>query len=298
MFGLLNLDKPAGVTSRDVVNQVQRLVRPVKVGHAGTLDPLATGVLVLGLGPATRLVEYVQRMPKTYLATFEFGKQSDTEDVEGNVVALADPPIPKAADVRMVLPRFLGKILQQPPAYSALKVDGQRAYSLARKGTAVELTPREIEVHALELLEYTYPTLRLRIACGSGTYVRSLGRDLARLLGTEAMLSALRREAIGPFLVGEAIDPTTLSRESIQQGLLSPAIAVASLPQVVISADDSRHFEQGRHVPNRWAIVAEEVAVIDASSKLVAIGSGTADRLQPLKYFGGRVEGQEDQPND
>lgn len=286
MFGLLNLDKPAGVTSRDVVNQVQRLVRPVKVGHAGTLDPLATGVLVIGLGPATRLVEYVQRMPKTYLATFELGKQSDTEDVEGNVVTLVDPPIPNEANIRVVLPRFLGKIQQRPPAYSALKVDGQRAYALARRGTTVELTPREIEVHSLELVEFTYPTLRLRIVCGSGTYVRSLGRDLARTLGTEAVMSVLRREAIGPFLVGEAIDPRTLSRESIHQRLLPPALAVASLPQAVISSDDARRFELGQRVVNRWAIVTDEVAAIDAAGQLVAIASAAADGLQPLKYFG------------
>src|SRR6187399_831043 len=122
MFGLLNLDKPAGVTSRDVVNRVQRLVRPHKVGHAGTLDPLATGVLVVAIGPATRLVEYVQRMPKTYHATFLLGRTSDTEDVQGTVVELPNPPVSKRADIAGATLRFVGQIEQRPPAYSALKV--------------------------------------------------------------------------------------------------------------------------------------------------------------------------------
>jgi tRNA pseudouridine55 synthase len=286
MFGLLNLDKPAGVTSRDVVNQVQRLVKPVKVGHAGTLDPLATGVLVIGLGPATRLVEYVQRMPKTYLATFEFGRQSDTEDIEGTVIALVSPPVPTNEQLRAALPRFLGTIEQTPPAYSALKVGGKRSYDLARKGQAVEHVARPIEIYSLELLDYSYPTLKLRIVCGSGTYVRSLGRDLARSLGTEGVMSALQREAIGPFLVDEAIDPRTLSRESIHLRLLPPALAIASLPQAVVTSDEARRFELGQCIANRWAIVAGEVAALDASGRLVAIAAAAADSLQPLKYFG------------
>src|SRR5436190_8799230 len=199
MFGLLNVDKPSGLTSRDVVNRVQRLVKPHKVGHAGTLDPLASGVLVVCVGPATRLIEYVQRMPKRYLATFLLGRRSETEDIEGAVTELTDTPVPTVEQAHGALPNFVGRIQQLPPAFSALKVDGQRAYALARKGETPDLQPRPIEVYSVELVEYSYPQLVLDIRCGSGTYVRSLGRDIARALGTEAVMSALVRTEIGPF---------------------------------------------------------------------------------------------------
>src|SRR4051794_5854504 len=159
MFGLLNIDKPAGLTSRDVVNVVQRLVRPHKVGHAGTLDPLATGVLIVALGPATRLVEYVQRMAKTYQATFLLGRTSDTEDVEGTVMELDRAPIPNAHEIDAALPAFVGTIQQTPPAYSALKVAGRRAYQMARRGEAVELAARPVEIHGIEVIRYDYPEL-------------------------------------------------------------------------------------------------------------------------------------------
>src|SRR3954463_11650952 len=134
MFGFLNIDKPAGMTSRDVVNQVQRALRPLKVGHAGTLDPLATGVLVIAVGQATRLVQYVQRLPKTYRGTFLLGRRSDTEDVDGQVVELIDAPTPSLPALESAAQQFIGTIQQRPPAYSALKIAGQRAYELARRG--------------------------------------------------------------------------------------------------------------------------------------------------------------------
>src|SRR5688572_14701988 len=138
----------------------------------------------MAIGPATRLVEYVQRMPKTYRATFLLGRTSDTEDIEGQVCELADPPVPSTEQVQAALPRFVGTIEQVPPAYSALKVAGRRAYDLARHGEAVELAARAVEIHSLELVSYAYPELALLVRCGGGTYIRSLGRDIARALGT------------------------------------------------------------------------------------------------------------------
>ena len=145
--GLLNVDKPAGITSRDAVDLVQRLARPAKVGHAGTLDPLATGVLVICVGSATRLIEYVQRMPKRYVGTFLLGRSSATEDVDGPITLLADPPIPATDQVEAAAEKFVGSLLQRPPVFSALKLAGRRAYDLARRGEAVELKPRPIEVY-------------------------------------------------------------------------------------------------------------------------------------------------------
>ena len=227
--GLLNLDKPAGITSRDAVDLVQRLARPAKVGHAGTLDPLATGVLVICVGAATRLIEYVQRMPKRYVGTFLLGRSSATEDIDGAVTLLPDPPIPAADQIEAAAKKFVGRLLQRPPAFSALKVAGQRAYDLARRGEAVDLKPRPIEVYSLKVARYEYPELVLEIECGGGTYVRSLGRDLAESLGTAAVMSALVRTAIGPWTLDTAVDPRTLTAANWQSHLDPLRKALAAL---------------------------------------------------------------------
>jgi len=169
LFGLLNLNKPPGVTSRRVVDRVQRLVKPAKVGHAGTLDPLASGVLVLGIGPATRLVEYVQEMPKHYRATFLLGRTSTTEDVDGDVTELDGAVPPKRERLERVAEEMTGEIEQRPPIYSALKVSGRRAYDLARAGGRVELAPRTVRIDRLEIVRYEYPELCLDVTCGGGT---------------------------------------------------------------------------------------------------------------------------------
>jgi tRNA pseudouridine55 synthase len=215
LFGLLNLNKPPGVTSRRLVDRVQRLVKPAKVGHAGTLDPLASGVLVLGIGPATRLVEYIQEMPKHYRATFLLGRTSTTEDIDGEVTELEDAVPPTRERLERIAEEMTGEIEQRPPIYSALKVSGRRAYALARAGQQVELAPRMVRIHCLRIVRYEYPELCLDVACGGGTYVRSLGRDLAERAGTAAVMSALERTAIGRFVVADALEasrltPTTL----------------------------------------------------------------------------------------
>lgn len=286
MFGLLNIDKPAGMTSRDVVNRVQRLVRPHKVGHAGTLDPLATGVLVVAVGQATRLVEYVQQMPKTYQGTFLLGRASDTEDVEGQVVVLDSPRIPAMEEIQAVLPGFLGTIEQRPPAYSALKVAGQAAYKLARRGQAVELAPRPIEIHEITVLRYAYPDLELLVRCGSGTYIRSLGRDLAEELGTAAVMSALRRLAIGPFIVDRSLRLDDLALDAVEENLLPAALAASHLPQTIVDAAETQRIVRGQSLFNRHGILGEEIAAIDQAGQIVAIlSSAGRNELRPVKCF-------------
>lgn len=285
MFGLLNLDKPSGMTSRDAVNRVQRLVKPHKVGHAGTLDPLATGVLVVALGSATRLVEYIQRMPKTYRVTFLLGRTSDTEDVEGEVVELTNVGVPSEEQIRAAASRFIGTIKQRPPAYSAVKVGGRRAYQRARSGEAVELAPRSVEIYAIELVRYSYPELELLIRCGSGTYIRSLGRDLARSLGTDAIMSALRREAIGPFYVDGAVPYDQLSTDVINRQLLPAVLAVGDLPQIEITPDERRRLALGQAIADRWALAAPEGSAIDAAGCLVSVVARRNGCLAPLKCF-------------
>jgi len=269
--GLLNVDKPAGITSRDTVDLVQRLARPAKVGHAGTLDPLATGVLIICVGSATRLIEYVQRMPKRYVGTFLLGRSSATEDIDGVVTVLPDPPIPARAQIEAAAERLVGSLLQRPPIFSALKVAGQRAYDLARRGKVVELTPRPIEVYSLKVARYDYPELVLEIECSGGTYVRSLGRDLAESLGTAAVMSALARTAIGPWMLDTAVDPRMLTAADWRARLDPLRKAVSSLTQRELSATEVSRVRKGLFLSLAAATEAGEIAAIDASGQLVAI---------------------------
>lgn len=271
-FGLLNVHKPSGITSRDAVNRVQRFRRKLKVGHAGTLDPLASGVLVLCVGPATRLIEYVQRTKKCYRGTFLLGRTSPTEDVDGDVTELGNPPVPTPEEIAAAAGRRVGRIQQRPPAFSALKVDGRRAYDLARQGRDVELQPRAVQVYRIDVSAYNYPELTLEVECGTGTYVRSLGRDLAESLGTGAVMSALVRTAVGGFRLEEAVALAELTPETWMGHLLPPDRAVQGLPRVALSPEEVARIGSGqsirREVP---AGDAAELAAFDPSGRLVAI---------------------------
>jgi tRNA pseudouridine55 synthase len=290
-FGLLNINKPAGETSRWVVDRVQRLVKPAKAGHAGTLDPLATGVLVVCVGQATRLIDYVQRMRKRYRADFLLGQTSPTEDVEGQLTELVNPPIPTRVELAAAARKFVGEILQCPPIFSALKVGGRRAYDLARKGQVVELEPRPVTIYWLEVVEYEYPRLVLEIECSGGTYVRSLGRDLAESLGTGAVMSGLVRTAIGGFRVEGAIDVNTLMRETIGSRLLSPFSAVEQLPRLVLSSEEVAEISRGRFLVAERAAsdpAADEFAAVNGDGELLAILQRRDDRrLGPVRNFVG-----------
>jgi len=278
--GLLNLSKPAGVTSRDVVNRVHRLVRPAKAGHCGTLDPLAEGVLVVAVGSATRLVQYVQRLPKSYTGSFLLGRTSPTEDVEGEIHELADPPIPSLETLRQAAQRFVGTILQRPPAFSALKIQGRPAYSLARAGRSVALAPRPVEVYQLDVVAYDYPALTLEIRCGSGTYVRSLGRDLAVSLGTGAVMSRLVRTAIGGFRLAEAVAPDSLTQENLPECLAPTVLAVEGMPKLELAENELRALLFGQPVVVPPSQPSGEVAIIDAQGRLRSIASQSEGRLK------------------
>jgi tRNA pseudouridine55 synthase len=269
--GLLNLNKPPGMTSRQVVDRIQRLMATRRVGHAGTLDPLATGVLVVAVGAATRLVEYVQQMPKSYLGTFLLGRHSPTEDLEGEITLLDNPPQPTQEQIEVAAKKLVGCIRQRPPAFSALKVKGQRAYDLARRGRQVELEPREVTIYRLEVVAYRYPELVLQIECGSGTYVRSLGRDLAESLGTAAVMSALERIATGRFRVEDAADPRQLTPESCSARLQPLACAVEMLPKVVLSPAEILRIQHGLDICRESWQPAEEIAALDDAGRLVSI---------------------------
>ncbi len=273
-FGFLNLDKPAGVTSRDVVDMVCRAAGTKAVGHAGTLDPLAVGVLVVGIGKATKLVEHVQRMPKTYVAEFTLGVASDTDDTEGTLTPHPDAAAPTEDDLRAALAKFRGTIKQTPPAHSAVKVAGRRAYALAREGKEVALKPRPVTVHALELLRYQWPLVDLRIECGSGTYIRSIARDLGLMLRTGGLMSKLARTAIGGFTRENAVAPDALTEENWRTSLLPLDAALGEALRIDATPEQQFMFLRGQPFEWRPGGVGgiEEVAVFGAGGAFLGLG--------------------------
>jgi tRNA pseudouridine55 synthase len=293
MFGFLNLHKPAGVTSRDVVNRVQRLLpRKTKIGHAGTLDPLATGVLVICIGPATRLVPHVHEFSKSYRAEFQLGVRSDTDDITGQVEAVADAPVVTRELVDAALPEFRGRILQTPPQYSAIQVGGRRAYDLARAGETVELKPREMTVHRLEVVDFRWPLLTLEMECSSGTYVRSIGRDLGERLGCGGVMTKLERTAVGPFRIEEAINPAELVRDAIRDRLVDPLITLPNHLKPALKSNEVEDVLRGRAVrlDGEFVVAAttQSIAATDGAGKLIALGEWRSEtgRFHPSIVFG------------
>jgi tRNA pseudouridine55 synthase len=270
MFGVLNICKPTGPTSRDVVNRVQRLVRPHKAGHTGTLDPLASGVLLVCVGQATRLVEYAQQLPKSYRGTFLLGRRSDTDDVEHAVEVVEGAWEPSGDEITAALPRFTGEISQRPPRHSAVKIDGRRAYHLARRGVEFEPEAKTVRIDRVEVERYEYPELVLTVECGSGTYIRSLGRDLAEALGTSAVMSALERTAVGGFRVEDAIELEQLDADW-QRHLLSAGLLTAALPSLTVDAAQLAELQHGRLIAGPPEAPGGEIAAYEECGNLVAI---------------------------
>jgi tRNA pseudouridine55 synthase len=233
------------------------------------------------------LIEYVQRMPKSYIGTFLLGRWSETEDIEGRVVEMSDPPVPALEEITLAAKKLEGNILQRPPAFSALKINGRRAYKMARNGERVELQPRPVTVHRIAARSYEYPRLTLEVDCGGGTYIRSLGRDLAESLGTRAVMSALVRTAIGKFGLDTAQDPGILSKENISGRLLPMISAVDYMPRLELSAEEITQVRSGRFIGNRFdGGDALELSAVDGDGKLVAILRPiNGNFLRPTKNF-------------
>jgi tRNA pseudouridine55 synthase len=248
--GALLVDKPPGISSAKAVAIIKRLLpRKTKVGHTGTLDPLASGLLVVMVGKATRLSRYVTGMEKSYTATARLGATSTTLDAEGEIIEL-ESPIPDEDSIRAALPTFTGKTKQLPPMASAIKVGGERLYKLHRRGVEVEREEREVEVHSFDLISFdeTSNEAAFHISCGSGTYVRSLVSDLAESLGSGAYLTSLRRTSVGPFDVDEASPPDTLDEGSIHNHIVPLMETVSHLPVVEIGDEMARGVKNGRPI--------------------------------------------------
>lgn len=271
------MDKPAGLTSHDAVQRVRRALRTRQAGHTGTLDPFATGLLVVLVGRATRLARFVESEAKTYLATVRLGVRTDTDDLTGAVLEERPAGGLTKDRVEAALRGFLGEQVQRPPIYSAKHVGGQRSYRLARRGAEVELPPIRVTVHRAELVAWEPPAATFRATVSAGTYLRALGRDLGERLEVGGHLTALRREAIGALRVEDAV-----ALDAVSEGaLLPPARVLGHLPAVELDPEAKAAVVHGRPVPDAGALERGGPVVLVAGDELVAVARAEEGRLRP-----------------
>jgi tRNA pseudouridine55 synthase len=286
--GVLPVDKPEGPTSHDVVARVRRALGTRQVGHTGTLDPFASGLLLVCFGSATRLAEYLTPLPKTYRAVMRLGVSTDTDDHTGAVVAeRALGAEVDAARVAAALAAQVGEIRQVPPAYSAKKVGGERMYDVARRGGVVAMEAVPVTIHAIRVLRIDLPEVEFEVECGSGTYIRAIARDAGEALGVGGHLRALRRTRSGPHDVAAAVPLAALDdREAVASAILTPAAAVSHLPSVRVDAAGAEDLRHGRAVPVSGDVPAGvPVAILSAEGALLAVGARTGDRVRPRKVL-------------
>ncbi len=295
VHGWVILDKPYGMSSTQAVGKVRWLFNAEKAGHGGTLDPLASGLLPIALGEATKTVSYAMDGRKIYRFTARWGEERTTDDLEGAVTVTSDRR-PTRSEIEAILSRFTGEIMQAPPAFSAIKVDGERAYDLARAGEAVELAERPILIEALRLVEMPDPDhATFEVTCGKGTYIRSLARDMGRALGTAAHVSMLRRVAVGPFTEAHMISLENLAElghkapgGDANKGVLLPIETVLDgIPALAIDEEQARRLKLGQAVLLRGANapIAEDSVLVMSGGKPLGIGTISQGSLKPKRLF-------------
>ncbi len=294
LAGILNVDKPAGMTSHDVVDAIRRAAGQRKVGHAGTLDPMATGVLLVCLGQATRVAEYLMAGRKHYRATIVLGTSTDTYDVEGEIIASSGPTDFSRAEIEAALACFVGCIEQVPPMYSAIKRDGRPLYELARQGQTVEREPRRVEIDQIKLLDWTPPSFIVEVICSPGTYIRSLAHDLGQHLGSGAYLATLVRMASGQFTLEEAVSLDRLE-EAFQHGqedryLLPLDEALLDWPAMIVGADDAQRVVLGQAIEGdppaaRGEGLLHRAYSLDGDFLAIMAYHASSGRWRPKKVF-------------
>ena len=288
MDGFINVLKPTGLSSHDVVDIVRRIFKQKRVGHAGTLDPAAAGILPVALGRAARLVEYMEGADKSYRAEIAFGYATDTGDVYGEVIeSVENPVLPSEEELRSVLGRFVGVITQTPPAYSAIKVGGQRAYDLARQGTAVEMRARTVTIHRLELvcMDAAHARILVDVDCAKGTYIRSLCTDIGTALGLPATMRFLLRTRVGGFVLADSYTLEELA-EVRETALCAPDTAL-DLPVYELAPQRTRAFYSGLSTSERRVELAEGCYRVYAEGVFLGIGryDAAAQEMYPAKAF-------------
>jgi tRNA pseudouridine55 synthase len=298
--GWINLDKPLGLTSTQAMAKVRWLMKAQKAGHAGTLDPLASGILPIALGEATKTISYIQDGLKTYSFTVQWGEQRDTDDSEGKAIGTSDVR-PTKEQIESILPKFTGEIRQTPPKFSAIKIDGARAYDLAREGEEVELKERDVYIESLTLLEARRDNADFRMVCGKGTYVRSLGRDMGRELGTLGYISALKREKVGPFTLESAISLDKLAGlddiARLNEAVLLPLeTALDDIPALAVREDEAARLRNGQVLAfisrpdfERLARAGldgtPQAALVTCNSKPVALVETEGPEVRPVRIL-------------
>lgn len=284
--GWVVLDKPVGMTSTHAVSRLKRIYNGKKAGHAGTLDPLASGILPIAFGEATKTVPFVQDGEKAYSFTVRWGVETDTDDADGQATRTSEAR-PTTAAIEALLPRFLGDILQTPPNFSAIKIAGERAYDLAREGEKVELKARPVTIHRLEIVDATEDETRLVMECGKGAYVRSIARDLGRLLGCFGHVTALRRTRVGPFFEEDSFTLDEIMAEGgAADALLSVEAGLTELPCVVVDRDTAARLRRGGSIILRGRDAPHEGIVYAACGGVpVAFGEVVEGALEPSRVF-------------
>lgn len=277
MLGILIVDKPLGISSHDVVNSVRRKLGTKRVGHAGTLDPLATGVLVVAVGPATRFLQYLPLEPKIYEGEIQFGIETTTQDAEGEVVREAPLPQDLASALDAVLPSFLGTIEQLPPMFSAVKRDGQPLYKLARQGQEIERTPRRVHIVEFQLGEPVDGVVPFRVVCSGGTYVRTLAHDLGQAVGCGAHLKSLVRTGVGKYRLADAVPLEAVSRS----GLIPLNEALPPMPILTLDEAQVLRIRMGQAIPWPESPPESNVAVADPAGNVIGIARVSPPFLQP-----------------
>lgn len=288
--GWIALDKPAGITSTQAIGKIRRILNPAKIGHGGTLDPLATGILPIAMGEATKTIPFIVDHIKTYTFTVRWGEQRTTDDLEGEVLVTSDIR-PTEHAIEAVLSRFTGDILQTPPKFSAIKIDGERAYDIARAGEEVELKPRPVFIQSLELTGFGPDEASFRCVCGPGTYIRSLGRDMALALGTVGYISALRREKVGPMDQNMAISLETLE-ETGHSAVLPVETVLDGIPALQLNTQEAARLKQGQKLSfiarpdvERLRKLGEGDALAVHDGKAVALVTIEGVEVFPVRIF-------------
>ncbi|MZR29599.1 tRNA pseudouridine(55) synthase TruB [Sneathiella litorea] len=287
IHGWLNIDKEAGLSSAQVVSRIKRITNAQKAGHAGTLDPFATGVLPIALGEATKTVGYIVDDTKQYRFTMRWGEARNTDDIEGEVQEVSEVR-PDLIDIKAILPSFMGTIRQRPPAFSAIKIKGERAYKLARAGEDIDMPEREVQVETLKIIEVIDNDHTIfEVTCGKGTYIRSLARDIALKLGTVAHLSALRRIRVGPFWEQDAISLDKLTKlwqcPAEFGGLLPLTTALDDIPALAVTEPQAVRLRHGNDVavPNQ----ADGIVCAMDGDIPIGIAKVETERLYPVRIF-------------
>lgn len=286
-FGFLIVDKPQGLTSHDVVAKIRRLAKEKKVGHAGTLDPMATGILVVCMGLATRLSDFAMHSNKRYLATVRLGAETDTYDAEGAITAEYPLDSITCESVSDCLSQFVGDIQQVPPMYSAIKVGGKKLYEMAREGNSIEREPRNVTIHELTIARCELPEVELDVLCGSGTYIRSLAYDLGRVAGVGGHLIALRRVTSGAFTIEDAVSLDTLTSDNWRDYLIEPDRVLLGFPKADLTSELTQDIEQGRPITleDFQGLDGQLARAYDADGYFFALLKSDGQLWRPYKVF-------------